>query len=52
MKKNWLAPQITSLDVQETFGGPILVYNVDGEVWFNGDKNEWEIPIGEHPEES
>lgn len=50
MKKNWKNPELSSLDITSTAGGPAPEWDQDGEKWWNpdrGDQGEWEIPIGE-----
>ena len=46
MKKNWTNPELESLNISETAGGPILNEVQDGPEWRDENGN-WQIPVGE-----
>ena len=46
MKKTWSDPEVVSLSVQETFGGPIPEFVVDGDIWWSEGRQDWNVPFG------
>ena len=47
MRKTWMTPDISELDLRETAGGPTDPYALDGPVEWNDDLRRWEWPAGE-----
>ena len=52
MKKNWTNPEMTALEIKETAGGPVFNLNQDGAIWWNEERGEYEMPLGEDKTES
>ena len=47
MKKEWNSPQIFQLEVQQTYGGPKLTPEADGEPYYDDETRNWWVPVGE-----
>ena len=46
MKKNWVNPEIESMAISSTAGGPTDPDKIDGVAEWNPEMNRWEWPAG------
>lgn len=49
MKKTWANAEMEALEIKETAGGSILNMKQDGDIWWNEERGEYEMPLGEEP---
>lgn len=47
MKKTWENAEMEALEIKETAGGNILNMQQDGDIWWNEERGEYELPLGE-----